>query len=336
MRLSICIATYKRARFIGQTLDSIVSQLPNDVEVVVVDGASPDDTAEVVGRYPAVRYVREETNSGIDADYDKAVGYAAGEHCWLFPDDDLMAPGAIARVLEALEGGAVDLLIVDAEIRDATVGRTLAPRRLSFSGERTYSAKDGERLLADAGDCLSFIGGVIIRRSLWQARQRARYYGSLFIHVGVIFQAPIPRAKVLGEPLVRLRLGNSMWSSRGFEIWMFKWPGLIWSFDGLSDTAKAAVTPREPWRELTRLLMFRAKGAYGFAEYRRLFAGMRLRAWRLVLLGAALLPGRLMNAVVIAWIRRKGPQTWPDVYDLTMGSRFANPVSRRLAQGVAP
>ena len=82
IRLSICIATFKRADMIGETLDSIVSQLEDGVEVVVLDGASPDNTADVVAaytaRYPAVRYVRESTNSGIDADFDKAVGHARG------------------------------------------------------------------------------------------------------------------------------------------------------------------------------------------------------------------------------------------------------------------
>src|SRR4051794_24283838 len=113
MLLSLCIATYNRGRFIGQTLDSIVSQLPSGVEVVIVDGASPDETATVVSKYAAhvdvIRYFREDTNSGVDADFDKAVSYAAGDHCWLLPDDDLLAPGAIERVLLALEGGLVDL-----------------------------------------------------------------------------------------------------------------------------------------------------------------------------------------------------------------------------------
>ena len=49
--LSICIATYNRANFIGETLDSIILQLTEDVEVVIVDGASTDNTREVVESY---------------------------------------------------------------------------------------------------------------------------------------------------------------------------------------------------------------------------------------------------------------------------------------------
>ena len=61
-RLSICIATLNRGAYIGETLDTIVGQLRDDVELVIVDGASKDDTEAVVGRYVAadvrVRYVR--------------------------------------------------------------------------------------------------------------------------------------------------------------------------------------------------------------------------------------------------------------------------------------
>ena len=96
--LSLCIADLQPRAFIGETVQAIVSQLPAvGVELVVVDGASPDNTAEVMARfadrYPAIRYFRE-TGIGLDRDFDKAVGYARGDHCWLMSDDDLLVPGA--------------------------------------------------------------------------------------------------------------------------------------------------------------------------------------------------------------------------------------------------
>ena len=61
--LSICIATYRRGPYIGATLDSILQQMPPGVELLVVDGASPDDTPQVMHRYlqkhPEIVYRRE-------------------------------------------------------------------------------------------------------------------------------------------------------------------------------------------------------------------------------------------------------------------------------------
>jgi glycosyltransferase involved in cell wall biosynthesis len=337
MRLSLCIATFNRGRFIGETLDSFVRRLPEGVEVVVVDGASTDDTRQIMAgytaRYPAIRYFREAANSGVDADYDKAVAYATGDYCWLFADDDLIAPGAIERVLSALECGRVDLLLVDAEIRDWSLARTLRTGRLGFKDERTYDAGDASHFLADTGDALSFIGGVIICRDIWNERQRTPYFGSLFIHVGVIFQSPtVGRIKVIPAPLVIIRAGNGMWRPRSFEIWAFKWPALIWSFDGLSDRSKSRVTPREPWRKLTWLMAFRAMGAYSPAEYKTYFADKRVGfRGRFRLIAAAAFPGRLANFLNVVLLALVGQGGGDATYELVTCSRYANPASQFVA-----
>lgn len=336
MRLSLCIATFNRAQFIGETLDSLVGQLVDDVEIVVVDGASQDGTGEIVcdyaKRFPAIRYFCETENSGVDRDYDKAIGYARGEHCWLLTDDDTLVPNAVSRVLEALENGVIDLLVVDAQPRDASLTRKLRDGRLSFTGERTYRSQDRDAFLKDTGYVLSFIGGVIVRRSLWLQRDRERYFGSLFIHAGVILQSPIERVKVLGESLVMIRLGNAMWRPRSFEIWGFKWPALIWSFEGYAPATKQSVTPREPWRELQWLMGNRAIGAYSIEEYKRYFGKRRVGVLRLSLLLSAIFPGRLANLIgvcMLALVERGGRNL---TYEMVTSSRFSNIVSRQVAR----
>ncbi len=337
MRLSICIATFKRADMIGETLDSIVTQLVEGVEVVVLDGASPDNTAIVVAeftaQYPAIRYIRAETNSGIDADFDKAVGHALGRYCWLFSDDDTLVPGAIDTVLRELEASDPDLLVVDAEVRDRNIDLLFEPRRLGFTGRRTYNATDTDQMLADLGDALSFIGCAIVRRSLWMERDRQTYYGSLFIHVGTVFQAPLTSVVALGMSLIRIRIGNAMWTGRGFQIWMFLWPDLVWSFPDFSDAAKSRVVPRLPWRQPQKLLVWRAYGVYDLDGYRRYLgsksSSLPQRLWMRLI---ALLPGRVTHAVVVLLLTLRGHAQASSVYQLVEGSRFSNRASRWIAR----
>ena len=266
IKLSICIATYNRGKFIGETLDSILGQMQPGVELIVVDGASPDNTPEVmaqyVSRYSQIRYYREQENSGIDKDYDKAVGYAVGEYCWLMTDDDLLQPSAVRRVLDALKGSP-ELVVVNAEIRNANLSCVLEERRWSLTEDRQYEVGQKDNFFSDVGSYLSFIGAVVIRRELWLARDRASYYGTLFIHFGVIFQhVPIEKVYAIAEPLMVIRYGNAMWTSRGFEIWMFKWPRLVWSFDDFSDNDKERICPLDPFRNPRRIFFLRATGAY--------------------------------------------------------------------------
>lgn len=322
-KLSVCIATFGRARFIGETLDSILGQMEPGVEVVVVDGASPDDTPKVVARHaaghPHVRYHRESTNSGIDADYDKAVGYARGEYCWLMTDDDVLLPGAIARVLAAVADGP-DLVVLNAESRTPDFSRIVDVRLIPRTGERDFEADEREAFFVEAANLLSFIGVTVVRREAWLARDRASYYGSLFIHVGVIFQQPpFRRVRLLGEPLIRIRWGNAMWTSRGFEIWMLKWPRLIWSFDHYSERARSAVCPREPWRNPRMLGLHRALGGYSRREFRS-FLASRGDVWsRLVARAVALVPVGLANVLASVYCMLVARGARRELYDLAYG-----------------
>ena len=83
---SICIPTYNRAAFLQETLDSIVAQWDDDLEITVADNASEDDTERLVEsyrqRYGSVRYFRWGANQGADRNYLKSVELAAGRYCW--------------------------------------------------------------------------------------------------------------------------------------------------------------------------------------------------------------------------------------------------------------
>lgn len=336
-KLSICIATYNRGKFIGETLDSILVQMEPGVEVVVVDGASPDNTPEVMAQYslqyPEIRYFREELNSGVDADFDKAVGYAKGNYCWLMTDDDLLKPGSIIKVLSLL-GGEEDLIVVNSEVRNVDLSVVFENKRLVLDIDRRYRAADSEDFFADIAGYLSFIGCVVIRRACWLARNRFAYYGTLFIHVGVIFQnPPIANVRVIAEPLIIIRYGNAMWTSRSFEIWMFKWPKLIWSFPDFSDTVKRKVCRREPWRSVKALFHNRALGAYTVVEFQKYWPGDVGKVERVIAYLLSIFPASLANFIMVFYFSRLAKPAQIALHDL-LYSRNSGVLSRFLARSL--
>ncbi len=335
IRLSICIATFKRGDVIAETLDSIVSQLQDEVELVIVDGASPDATAEAIEPYARdyanVRYFCEDTNSGVDQDYDKAVRYAQGEYCWLMPDDDLLRPGAVRRILDAIQEGP-DLIVVDQEVRIFDFSKTLERSRTGRSEDRRYGAGDAERLFADTGNQLTFIGAVIIRRDVWLARDRESYYGSLFIHVGVIFQSPpIENALAIAEPQLTIRYGNANWTARTFEIWMFMWPELVHSFTQFSEDSRRTVANPLPWRSAMTLLKHRAKGRYSRAEYTLFIRDRSTPLQRMLRYLVAVMPTSLANFAAVLYVVMFNRTARLGLYDL-LDSKAATAPSRWLAR----
>lgn len=303
-KLSICIPTFNRAAFIGATLDSIISQTTSECEIVISDNASTDNTEQVVAEYARrfdnLRYVRQDTNNGLDRNFNCAVELARGEYCWLMTDDDLLKPGAVARVLEALYRD-LSLLVVNVEVRDFSMSKVLQCRRLNFESDRIYGQGEMDRLFVELDETVMYIGNVIIKRAIWIARERERYYGSLFIHVGVIFQESLPgEVLVIAEPFVSYRTGNvqTFWQQAS-EIFFAKWPSLVGSL-ALSESTKREIRSAQPWSNPQWLLMLRGRGFYSLAEYRRwIRPQLRSLRQRLPPVLITLLPGVLVNACFV-------------------------------------
>ena len=327
--LSVCLATFNRGEYIGATLESIVSQATEQTEIVIIDGGSTDRTAAVVrewqARFPRIRYQRQTENGGFDRDLAAALDLASGRYLWMYSDDDPMKPGAVAAVLAHLDEGHA-LIVVNAEVRNRDLSRVLDRRRLRTSHDRVYPPVESEDFFRTAADYLTFVGAIVLRRDVWVSSDRARWFGTMFVHTAVLFEKTLPgTALVLAEPRVIIRYGQAMWTARGFDIWMFKWPDLVWSFP-FSDVAKRAVTPREPWRRLRNLVLHRAMGSYGPEQFEKLAPGLRGSArWasRLV----AMLPPRALNlflTLAAIVILRRRSTTLTDLRN----SRFA-PFQRR-------
>lgn len=303
-RLSLCIATFNRAAFLAEMLDSIIKQVTDECEIVVSDNASTDDTEEVVAtisrRFDRVRYVRQSTNEGIDRNFNHAVEVASGEYCWLLPDDDVLKPNAISTVLSAIPADP-SLIVVNVDFMDFTLSQ-LIQRGINFQEDRIYAPDDIDQLFLDADHLNGYIGSFIIKRSIWLERNRARYFGSDFVHLGVIYQARFPsRVLMIAQSLVSMRMGNAHeWWPRLFHQCMNS-RSLMASL-ALSDAIKNSRA--ELWDSPAILLWLRAVGAYSLLEYRE-HIRPRLRSVRqkLAPLLIVLLPAALAHSLFVSYLR---------------------------------
>ena len=302
--LSICIATLNRAHFITQMLDSILDQITPDCEIVVLDCASTDGTEIAVRayaeRFNSVRYIRQDSNNGIDRDYDRVVTLAAGTYCWLMSDDDTIKPGALKCVLEALTRD-YSVVLVNAEVCTNDMTEIIKRRWANVDGRRVYVPTEADLLFRHAGHLLEYIGCVVIKRDMWLVREKERYYGSLMIHIGIIFQSRLPGpALLIGDPLVRYRGGNTnTYLNDLFELAMVRMPRLVDSL-ALAEETKRNFCIMEPWKRPMALLFYRALGVYSVAEYARWIEPRLSRKWQSLLpYLIAIAPGVAVNTLYV-------------------------------------
>ncbi|MFV0279408.1 MAG: glycosyltransferase family 2 protein [Rhodoblastus sp.] len=230
MRLSIAIPIYNFADFILETLDSITAQDGADeVEIVVVDGASTDATPQLMAEYrtrhPNVRYERLPAKGGIDRDMATAFSLTSGEYCWLFSGDDIMRAGALARALQEIESGCDVYLSQHMEY--LSNGRDWTPWPvLAGDGAQTFELSnpaERRRYFESAANTeafFSFMGGMINKRSSWDRVAFPEAFDrSCWAHAARLFEL-MPRG-------LKLRFVPECWQDRRPDNDSFMGGGLV-------------------------------------------------------------------------------------------------------------
>jgi glycosyltransferase involved in cell wall biosynthesis len=114
--VSIVIPCYKGSRFLAKTIESCLKQTYRDIEIIVVDDASPQNDAEIAYAFAAkddrVRVVRREKNGGVSRAYNSGYAIARGEFFTRLSQDDLFREDAIDIMLRHLQAAQPEVGLV--------------------------------------------------------------------------------------------------------------------------------------------------------------------------------------------------------------------------------
>jgi glycosyltransferase involved in cell wall biosynthesis len=102
--VSVVIPAFNRADLIGRAIDSVLQQTYAEFEITVVDDASTDNTAAVVGAIqdPRVRYLSSERNAGASAARNMGIHAASGDFVAFLDSDDVWMPNKLELQLSAI------------------------------------------------------------------------------------------------------------------------------------------------------------------------------------------------------------------------------------------
>jgi len=115
MKISVITSVYNNAETIAEAIESVLSQTYDDIEYIVVDGASTDGTVEVIGRYAdRITTFVSEPDAGIYDGLNKGISLATGDAVGFLHSDDLFEDEhVVARIAEAFEQHGVESIYGD-------------------------------------------------------------------------------------------------------------------------------------------------------------------------------------------------------------------------------
>lgn len=168
--VSVIVPSYNYERFLDARLQSIVDQTYQDLEVIVIDDASTDDSRSVIERYshdPRVRAIYCEANSGsVYQRWNEAALMARGRYLWFAGADDYCTPDLLEELLKCFEGQpTVGIAFAQSWFVDERGNRLfLAPtwtRSLTMSGAQAIRKLVLDTTIANAS-------AVVVRADLYR------------------------------------------------------------------------------------------------------------------------------------------------------------------------
>lgn len=142
--VSIIMPSYNTAKFISETIDSVLAQTYENWELIIVDDCSKDDTDAVVAKYQEsrIRYLKNEANSGAAVSRNRALREAKGRWIAFLDSDDLWTPEKLQKQIRFMEENNysysyTNYVEIDEQSQPLGV-KVTGPKRITKAGMYAY------------------------------------------------------------------------------------------------------------------------------------------------------------------------------------------------------
>ncbi|WP_086682298.1 glycosyltransferase family 2 protein [Nostoc sp. T09] len=137
MNVSVCMAVYNGQEYLQDQLQSILKQLQQNDEVVIVDDASSDRTVSIINNFQdsRIKLIENKINLGVVKTFEKSINHASGDIIFLSDQDDIWLACKVQKFLSVFEAYPdVTLVLSDAQIIDEK-GQITADSFFKIRGE---------------------------------------------------------------------------------------------------------------------------------------------------------------------------------------------------------
>lgn len=129
-KVSVVIPIYNTAKYLHDTLDSICNQTLQDIEIIIINDGSTDNSEEIINLYSQkdsrIEYYYQ-PNQGPSVARNNGMKYAKGEYIYFMDSDDVLDLNALNKCYHECKDNSLDFVFFDAELLNCTVRPTAIP-----------------------------------------------------------------------------------------------------------------------------------------------------------------------------------------------------------------
>lgn len=205
MKISVCMAVYNGDKYVKMQLDSILTQLGPQDEVIISDDNSTDKTFETISNYKDNRIFifKNKNEKGYSKNFENAISKSTGDIIFIADQDDVWMDNKVSRMLKSLENNS--LVIHDATIVDDNL------ELVSKSHFKLFNVKTGflNNFLKTRyiGACMAFKREILQKAFPFPENQKLCAYDYWLTIIAEYYY----KVELVQEPLIKYRrhLGNA-------------------------------------------------------------------------------------------------------------------------------
>jgi len=230
--LTISIPTYNRCDLLQLTIESVLSQVDNrlDIEIIVVDNASEDNTINVMEKYKnRIKYIRNTTNIGIDANINKCVFESSGKYVHVLSDDDLLIEGALTKILTFIDNDLDFIFLNGVVFSENFNSNEITSYDKIFIANNDYVYTDMNQFLSSIWIWATFVSSFVVKREKWTMNKNIdNYIGTdILLSYALIDLLHIStNVAIIGKPCIAIRAAYSG-NYRIIYAFAYQWKKLL-------------------------------------------------------------------------------------------------------------
>ena len=187
--ISFCIPTYNGQDVLGETLDSLISEIKEyNVEIIINDDKSTDDTLklanEYADKYPFISVYQNTNNLRMDRNFTATALKANGKYVWFCGQDDILQNGAVKKAIDIIETyDDISYIYFNYKFVDDNLIKEVMPPRLNIVEDQYF--KDEKEYFKVIKYAPTFLPANVMKKEFWLKNIQENYFDTYYVQVGV-------------------------------------------------------------------------------------------------------------------------------------------------------